>query len=495
MKSYIPSLLCDFYKVSHRPQYPQGTEYVYSTWTPRTSRVPGVDHVVAFGFQGFITKYLIHFFNENFFSRRKSTVIEEYRRYIKYALGDPNPETKHMEELYDLGYLPVLIKALPEGTLVPLRVPMLTIENTDPRFFWVTNYLETLMSCELWLPSTSATTAYQYRKLLQHHARLSGNEGFVQFQGHDFSMRGMGSVESASTSGAGHLLSFVGTDTIPAISFLEFYYDSDIEKELVGCSVAATEHSVMCAGGAESGMEYETYRRLIEEVYPTGIVSIVSDTWDLWYVLTRIIPDLKEKIMNRNGKVVIRPDSGDPVKIICGDFNAEPGSPAHKGVVELLWETFGGTVNEKGFKELDSHIGAIYGDAITLTRAQEICSGLTEKGFASTNVVFGIGSYTYQYVTRDTFGFALKSTHCVINGEDRQIFKDPKTDDGVKKSLKGRVAVIEKDGDLAAVDGLYCDSMTQVRQMGNLLRPIFEDGKLVNKTSLAEIRARLMEKL
>lgn len=492
-KPFIPSLLCDFYKVSHRPQYPSGTKFVYSTWTPRMSRMAGVDHVVAYGFQAFIKKYLIDFFEDNFFSRPKVLVVGEYERYIKFALGDPNPATQHIADLHDLGHLPILIKALPEGTLCPLRVPMLTIENTDERFFWVTNYLETLMSCELWLPSTSATTAFEYRKILSRWAEKTGDMGFVQFQGHDFSMRGMGSVESAASSGSGHLLSFVGTDTIPAIQFHEQYYNADIEKELVGCSVNATEHSVMCAGGAEPGDEYETYRRLIEDVYPTGIVSIVSDTWDLWEVITKILPMLHSKIMARDGKVVIRPDSGDPVKIICGDRHAAAGTPAYRGVVELLWDIFGGTTNDKGYKCLDSHIGAIYGDAITLDRAERICAGLAEKGFASTNVVFGIGSYTYQYVTRDTFGFALKSTHCVIGDEDRPIFKDPKTDDGVKKSLRGRVAVVQDRGDvdLRALDGFSREE----RVVGDLLRPIFEDGVLLVNDTLAEIRARLQSKL
>lgn len=403
---YPASLLCDFYKVSHREQYPEGTETVYATWTPRTSRIKGIDSVVAFGFQGFVQEYLIDYFNEHFFSRPATSVLAEYERYMKFTLGVAAPDTYHIEALHNLRYLPVLIKAVPEGTSIPTRVPMLTIENTIPEFFWVTNYLETLMSCALWQPSTSATLAREYRTLLDKWAEITSSDpDFVQFQGHDFSMRGMGGLDAACTSGAGHLLSFVGTDTIPAIAYLEKYYGADIETGLVGCSVAATEHSVMCAGGADD--EFETYRRLIEDVYPTGIVSIVSDTWDLWQVLTNTIPKLRDSIIARDGKVVIRPDSGDPVDIICGiDFPAAVGmesfafdmrTPAQKGVVELLWDTFGGTVNDKGFKELDSHIGAIYGDAITLQRADEICKRLAAKGFASTNIVFGIGSFTYQY--------------------------------------------------------------------------------------------------
>lgn len=483
--SRIPTLLCDFYKTHHFQQYPQNTQTVYSTWTPRTSRVDGIKHVVAFGFQGFIKKYLIEFFNDQFFHRRKAEVVAEYVRVIKNTLGAQNPSTDHIEALHDLGYLPIRIKAVPEGFKVPLRVPMLTIENTDPRFFWLTNFLETLMSCELWMSSTSATTAHEYRKILNSYAEKTGDPGFVQFQGHDFSFRGMACLEAAEMSGAGHLLSFVGTDTIPAITYLEDYYGANIEKELVGCSVNATEHSVMCAGGSEN--EFETYRRLMFDVYPTGILSIVSDTWDFWGVLTNIIKPLKEQIVKRDGKVVIRPDSGDPVKIICGDPDSN-NLPAHKGAVEVLWDIFGGTVNEKGYKCLDPHIGLIYGDAITLERCREICAGLERKGFASTNIVLGIGSFTYQYVTRDTFGFALKSTHVVIDGKDVNIFKDPLTDNGVKKSAIGRVAVMKSpSGELALRDGF--DSHTQV--IGDFLLPLFENGKLLRDDTLANIRARV----
>lgn len=487
------SLLCDFYKVSHRKQYPTGTETIYSTWTPRDSRIPGIDEVVAFGFQGFIKEYLIDYFGEHFFSRPVAEVVAEYERYIKYALGDANPDSQHIADLHALGFLPVLIKAVPEGTSVPIRVPMLTIENTDPKFFWVTNYLETLISCSIWQPSTSATIAKAYRNLLDTWAKKTSSAlDFVQFQGHDFSMRGMGALDAARTSGAGHLLSFVGTDTIPAIAYLESYYGADIEKELVGCSIPATEHSVMCAGGADD--EFGTYKRLIEDVYPTGMVSIVSDTWDLWHVLTDTIPKLKDAIMARDGKVVIRPDSGDPVDIICGlcDEGLVYGdTAAERGVIELLWDTFGGTVNSKGFKELDPHIGAIYGDAITLKRADEICRRLAAKGFASTNVVFGIGSFTYQYNTRDTFGFALKSTHAVIKGVEHNIFKDPVTDSGVKKSATGRVVVLND-----YVDGLFLSdglSIAQVEEASSwdLLRTVFADGHAVNESTLQDIRDRV----
>ncbi|MEL6989868.1 MAG: nicotinate phosphoribosyltransferase, partial [Bacteroidota bacterium] len=308
---------------------------------------------------------------------------------------------------------------------VPIRVPMFTMYNTKAEFFWLTNYFETILSTTVWMPCNSATISKAFRKILDKYAmETSSIPEFVDWQGHDFSMRGMACLEAALVSGAGHLLNFTGSDTILAIDFLETYYNTNSDEEIVGGSVAATEHSVMSMGTNEA--EQTTFKRLITEVYPNGVVSIVSDTWDLWKVLTEYIPNLKSEILARDGKVVIRPDSGDPVKIICGDEHSNDPN-ARKGVVELLWETFGGQVNAKGYKELDGHIGAIYGDSINLDRAERICSGLAAKGFASTNVVLGIGSFTYQFNTRDTFGFAMKATYGEVEGDGRAIYKDPIT--------------------------------------------------------------------
>lgn len=491
MKKMIMPILCDFYKISHRAMYPEKTELVYSTWTPRATRMSGVDQVVWFGGQAFIQEYLVDLFQEHFFKRPKSDVVAEYARVIKFTLGDAKPETQHLEELHDLGYLPLSIKALPEGTIVPLRVPVMTIQNTHPKFFWLTNFIESLASSELWQPSTSATIAHEYKKLLDWYSNETvGDTSFVQFQGHDFSMRGMSSLRSAILSGLGHLSSFAGTDTIPSISAAEYYYDANIEKELIGTSVPATEHSIQCAYGDD--MAY--LERMLSVVHPTGIVSIVSDGYDFWDVLGRVVPALKEKIMARKGgpvgdKVVIRPDSGDPVLIVCGDPSAPEGSLARKGAVQVLWEIFGGTKTSKGFKLLDSHIGLIYGDAITLTRAKEILSRLKEQGFASINVVFGIGSYTYQYNTRDTFGFALKSTLCVIDGKEKQIFKDPKTDDGTKKSQKGRVAVFKTGNTLNFKDGFGLNDKID----GDLLIEVFRDGKILKRENFTSIRNRISE--
>ncbi|MBF4471663.1 nicotinate phosphoribosyltransferase [Flavobacterium sp. HJJ] len=476
-----PLLLTDGYKVDHKRQYPDGTTLVYSNWTPRKSRIEGIDEVVFFGLQYFLKRYIIQDFDQHFFKQPKEAVVKKYARRINNYLGENQVGTKHIEDLHDLGYIPMVFKALPEGASVPVRVPMFTMYNTIPEFFWLTNYFETLLSAVIWLPCNSATIAKQYRKVLDKYAKeTSSMPEFVDWQGHDFSMRGMGCIEAAVTSAAGHLLSFTGTDTIPAIDFLEEYYNANSDTELIAGSVAATEHSVMCMGTTEG--EYETFERLICEVYPKGIVSIVSDTWDLWKVLTDYLPRLKNQIVSRAGKVVVRPDSGDPVDIICGNPNGKT-EQERKGVIELLWDVFGGTINEKGFKELVPQIGAIYGDSITVARATAICERLKAKGFASTNIVLGIGSFTYQYNTRDTFGFAMKATYGEVNGEGRAIFKDPITDDGTKKSAKGLMKI-----ELA--DGRYIlkDEVSWEEEQKGELKEVFRDGKLLIDLSLSEIR-------
>ena len=490
-----PLLLTDGYKTSHNKQYPEGTTLVYSNFTPRSNKYApkGCNEVVVFGSQ-MVMKQLHEAFQNEFFSKPKELVCGEMKSELSDYL-DSDYDVSHFEALHDLGYLPIHVKSLPEGSLSPIKVPVLTIYNTHPDFFWVTNYLETILSNLLWKPMTSATIAHQYRKVLTSWMEKTDKERawFIDWQGHDFSMRGMDSVDAVVSSGLGHLTSFMGTDSLPTIFGARKYYN---EEGFVGGSVPATEHSVMCAGSKDD--EIGTFRRLIE-AYPTGILSVVSDTWDLWKVCTEYLPLLKEEIMARDGgKLVIRPDSGDPVDILCGvweenrlpsgNYEKTPKSgPEGKGVIELLWDVFGGTVNEQGYKVLDSHIGAIYGDSITIDRANEICRRLAEKGFASTNVVLGIGSFTYQYNTRDTFGFAMKATYVEINGEGREIFKDPITDDGTKKSATGLLCVETlPDGRI----GLY-DKVTWNTEDTGLLQTIYKNGVFENETTLSEIRKNI----
>ncbi|EPY2275787.1 nicotinate phosphoribosyltransferase [Clostridium sporogenes] len=482
-----PFLLTDFYKTIHHMCYAQGMTKLVSYWTPRMSRKENMDKVVMFGLQSFIKKYLIQYFNENFFQKDKEAVVSEYKRIISKTMGNIVADTKHIEALHDLGYLPIQIKAVEEGSRVNIKTPMIEITNTQADFAWLVNYLETFMSCNIWQPMTSATIAYRYREIVEKYFNLTVEKGDVRKACGDFSMRGFSSVESAELSGAAHLLSFLGTATIPAISYLEEYYNCNIEEEIVGLGTPSTEHSVMCSYGED---EFSAYKRLITKVLPSGVLSIVSDTYDYWNVITDILPRLKEDILNRDGKIVIRGDSGDPVKIICGDKDAAKDSEEYKGTVELLWDIFGGEINSKGYKVLNSKIGTIYGDSITVERCEQICKGLEEKGFAVNNCVFGIGSYTYQYNTRDTFGFALKATHAVIDGEEKFIFKDPKTDkDNFKKSQKGMCYVYREGQDILYKDELNIKEQAEYKN--NLLEIVFKNGKLIKDYSLSEIRNRL----
>lgn len=502
MSHYYPLNCIDFYKAGHRQQYPEGTELVVSNFTPRSgkhSNVSQKDGIIFFGLQYFIKDFLIEIFNKGFFNLEKEKVVNWYKKRMDTSLGPDAIPVDHVQALHDLGYLPIEIKALPEGTFIPVGIPCLTIENTKPEFFWLVNYLETILSAYLWLPCTSATTAQGYRKLfLEYAEKTGGDKGFIDFQGHDFSFRGMSSLQSAIVSGAAHLLSFKGTDTVPAIDFLERYYGADCTKELVGCSVPATEHSVMCMDLEEG--ELETFRRLLTKIYPKGIVSIVSDTWDFWKVLTEYSVELKTEILARDGKVVFRPDSGDPADIICGieDYQfQDPTNPAEtKGAVEVLWDIFGGTINEKGYKVLDSHVGLIYGDSITYEIAKDILERLEAKEFASTNVIFGVGSFTYQYVTRDTWGWAVKATYGVVNGESRNIYKKPKTDSGSKNSARGLLVVYEDLLPEYHGHGLKLKqeaSMEEFNGKSNLLQPVFRDGKILREETLSGIRERLLK--
>lgn len=492
MESIIPSLICDFYKTSHYNQYPKDTEFLYSTLVPRSNKyLPAVDRVVSINITGFLKKYFVNYFNKFFFERSEDEVVKEYSDFIKRTLGIDDTGD-HIRKLHKLAYLPIRVKAIPEGRSSAIGVPNLTIENTHKEFAWLTNYLETLLSCSLWQPITSASIARQYRLLGEKYAAKTCDNNFhVSFQFHDFSVRGMSSLESAQTSGLGHLIYFDGTDNIPAITYADKYYSGKSAKDWNPTSIPATEHSVMCANIAKQQAEgkgrdeTETYRKLITEIYPSGFVSIVSDTYDFWHNVGVVIPSLKDEIMTRNGRVVIRPDSGDPVQIICGIPDSSVSTAEEKGLIQVLWETFGGTINEKGYKVLDSHIGAIYGDSITLERAEQIFAGLEAKGFASSNVVLGIGSYTYQYHTRDSLGFAVKATSIIQNGVEYPIQKDPKTDPG-KKSFCGRVKVVnDKCIDNMSSKGDYSDDELEV---------VFENG-IVSHVDIGTIRKRALSEI
>lgn len=484
-----PLFLIDFYKVGHVTQYPSDTTQVWSNWTPRSSRVDGQEFVVHFGLQYLIKKFLQDEFTYNFFNRLWRDLEREYSDLIRATLGVATPKTDHLRALHELRFLPIEIYSLPEGAHVPLGVPAMVITNTLPEFYWLPNYLETLLSNTMWMPSTSATTALRFRRIFEKYAHLAGESdlSFIDWQGHDFSFRGLAGIESAVLSGMGHLTSFSGTDTVPAIVAASKYYGADLT---CGGSVPATEHSVMCAGGKDG--EFETFQRLITETYPTGVVSVVSDTWDLWKVLTDYIPRLRDTILARQpagylpGKVVIRPDSGDPVDIVCGDKSTPVGSPQSAGALRLLAQAMGTT------NKMINSAGVIYGDGISPDRAERILDRTVhELGLSPYNVVFGIGSYTYQYVTRDTYNFAMKATAVRRGGTVVPIFKDPITDNSNKKSHFGIPAVYATDASTADNPEYFVTENCTPEALDDCeYQKVFRDGTLLIETSFTDIRKR-----
>lgn len=483
-----PLLLCDFYKTVHSEQYPKGLTKLVSYFTPRMSRLDHQDKLVMFGLQAFIKQYLIEYFNDNFFSKTREEVLYEYNRILLYTLGKDVYKDTKVGDLYDLGYLPLEIKAIAEGTMVPMKVPMIEISNTHPNFAWLVNSIETIMSCSLWHPMISANVGYHYRQIVNHYYDISVEDNVSRARAlGDFSMRGQESLESAIRSSAGFCLSFLNTATVPTIPFLEHYYNCDCTKEPVAFGAISTEHSIMCSNTAVDGDESTMLRRLLNEVYPNNSFSVVSDSYDYWNFVDNILAECKEDILHHNGALLIRGDSGDPAQIV-------------PETVFRLWNIFGGTINSKGYKVLDPHVKAIYGDSITQQRAKQIFEILIKNGFACNNVSLGVGSFSMQCIeqdgaikpfTRDSFGIAVKATYGEIGEQPLMIFKNPKTDTGnFKKSQRGLCRVHhDENGTIIYTDNY--DKTTMMPSEENLLECVFHNGKMVKEYSLFDIRKRL----
>lgn len=483
-----PLLESDFYKQVHWNQYPKGITKVVSYFTPRMNRLKRTNHIVMFGLQAFIKEFLIHDFDEYFFSRSKDEVMAEYRHLLNNTLGEGLYGLQRIGELHDLGYLPIEIKALPEGARVPVGVPMFEISNTHPKFAWLTNALESVISCEMWHGMISATVGVMYRDIVDKYYAETCDDTIAHARAlGDFSMRGQESKRSAYKSSAGWLLSFLNTATVPAVDYLENYYNCDCSKESVGFGAVSTEHSVMCSNYAVDGDEITFIRRLLTEIYPRTSFSMVSDSYDYWNVVNNILPQLKEEIMNHDGTLLVRGDSGDPVEVVTD-------------TVFSLWESFGGTKNSKGYKVLDPHIKAIYGDSITPQRAEKIYEILKREGFAASNVSLGVGSFSMQCLeedgtlkpyTRDTFGIAIKATYAEDkDGKPIMIFKNPK-ESTFKKSQKG-CCIVTRDPETheyVCSDG-HTFAETE-NAPNNRLMEVFKDGRIVKEYSLRQIRDRL----
>lgn len=462
----------DVYKMGHMEQYVPGTNKVYSYLCARSDKY--FNSCVWFGLQYYLKKYLC-----------KEITKEDAADFLwargEILGGSNNDVRKKIMDLADLGYWPLEIRALPEGSVVPVKNALMTIENTHPDFYWCVGFIESLL-LKVWYPTTVATNVLRYRRLVdQMHDKTDGdNQALRNWMVHDFGYRSDSSEESAAISGAAHLLHFTGSDTVPALDFICTYYNTVNDSMIMG-SVPATEHSVMCSYGLDN--EMAAYERLLE-LYPKGIVSIVSDTYDIWRVCTDYLPKLKERILARDGKVVIRPDSGNPPDIICGDLNAYPDQPARAGVLRLLDKTFGHTVNEKGYKVLNSHIGLIYGDGMYFERYEDTLKRMESMGYAASNLVVGIGGILRQG-TRDTLGFALKATHVEVNGVPHDIMKNPVTD-SKKVSHCGYIQV---GRNTKTKEYVTFDRVTREQMEQSYLEPVFRNGTLLKDYSWEEVRA------
>lgn len=454
-----PLLATDVYKMGHMEQYAPGCNKVYSYLVARSDK--SFDKTVFFGLQYYLREYL-----SVALTPEMGREFLEYRRLI---LGSNSEDVeKKIMALCELGYFPLKIKAVSEGTVMPVKNVLMTITNTHPDFYWVVGFVESLL-LKLWYPITVASCCYAYRKVVETaYSETCSQELFFlkDYAVHDFGYRGDATEEGAAISGACHLLSFKGSDTVVAFPFVREYYGGGTD---IMQSVPASEHSVMCSFGRED--ELGAFRNMLE-VYPSGIVSIVSDTFDVYRVLTEFAEVLKPTIFDREGKVVFRPDSGNPEYIICGDPTAKPGSNEHKGAIRLLDEMFGSTVNEKGYKELNPKVGLIYGDGMYLERYKRTIDRMKDMGYAASNLVIGVGGILRNH-SRDTMGFAIKATYVEVGGVGRDIEKDPITD-SKKKSHKGMLA-------LTYVHDGFCtvDECSKEMESQGLLKDAFFNGNIV----------------
>lgn len=482
-KAINPMLLCDFYKTVHSDMiHPKMTKSM-SYYTPRMSRVKRWDKVVMFGVQMFCKTWLIDYFCDNFFQLPEEEVVAEYKRVLDALLGEGIYDTDKIRKLHRLGYLPIEIIALPEGTMVPVHVPMFGITNTHDEFAWLPQALESLISAEMWYPQITATVGKTYRDIVNKYYEETVDDGVPRAKALGaFDFRGDMCVDAALKAGAGWCLSFLNTATVPAIPYLENMFNCDCTKEPVAYGAVSTEHFVMCSNYAVDGDEITFLRKMLTELYPNTSFSCVLDSYDYWNVIDNILPQLHDEIMAHNGCMLMRGDSGDCVEVVTQ-------------TVFKLWDQFGGTINAKGYKVLDPHVKAIYGDSITVQRCEEIYEILKNAGFACSNVALGVGSFSMHCIeednmlkpfTRDTFSSCIKACYAEVDGKCYPVFKNPK-DGGFKKSQKGLCYVYEENGELKYQDEYTKETLPE----GNLLETVFKDGKMIKEYTLNEIRQRL----
>lgn len=477
-------LMADTYKNTNPDAMPEGLIKLTSYITPRKSMFKNIDKVVFFGLQGFIQEFLINLVNETFFKRDKEEVLAEYKSYLDTQIGEQSYDLSRIAALHDLGYLPIKMKALPEGSLVNMGVPCIELTNTHPDFAWVVQWIECVAQSELFGTCNWATMAHEYRKLANKFYEKTTDDANPAMAMADFGFRGLG-VDNGIRASSSWLLSFDKTSTIPAMQYIDKMYNAECAKNHIGMGAVSLEHATVCSNLAICETEESLLRRLLTTVYKDTSFSYVSDSFDYWGLVNDTLPKLKKEIMEHNGKFLVRPDSGDIVEISVK-------------TVQKLYEIFGGITNSKGYKELNPKVGIIYGDGCQYSKIEEIWTKLEELGFAADTILFGVGAFSFTAMctpedgmvclTRDTFGFAMKSTDCVINGKEYTIQKNPKTDQNhLKKSHKGLCCVTKDGDDYVCHDGYTSETLPA----DNLLMTVYRDGQFVRTTNFADIRERL----
>lgn len=445
----------DSYKGSHFLQYPEGTEYVYSYIESRGGKW---DRTLFFGPQAFCKEYLAHPITREMIDDAEA---------IWTAHGLPfNREGWDYILKAHRGHLPVLIRAVPEGSVIPTHNVLMTIVNTDPKCYWLPSFLETALLRAVWYPTTVATLSWGCKQVIRRYLDLTSDdpEGQIAFKLHDFGARGASSHETAALGGAAHLVNFMGTDTVAGLLAARAYYG----EPMAGFSIPAAEHSTITAWGREG--EVDAYRNMLAKfAKPGALVAVVSDSYDLFHAVENIWGgELRQQVIDSGAIVVVRPDSGDPTVI-----------PVE--TVKKLAEKFGTTVNGKGYKVLN-HVRVIQGDGITPDTIPVILDNLTAAGFSADNLAFGMGGGLLQQVNRDTQKFAMKASAVCVKGAWRDICKEPKTDPG-KNSKRGRLALIRENGKWETVPA-------EGWHWADHLQAVYRDGKLVTEQSFADIRAR-----
>lgn len=451
-------LLSDSYKVSHHVQYPLNTEIIYSYFESRGGKHK---EICFFGLQYFIKKYLIG----QVVTKEK---IEEAKGLYELHFGEGTNLFNEEGWLYILnkygGELPIEIKSIPEGTVLPYKNALFTMVNTDPKCYWLTNFLETLL-VQVWYPMTVATNSREQKKIILNSLIKTGDPSGVNFKLHDFGYRGVSSVETAGIGGAAHLTQFLGTDTVAALVVARDFYSC----KCAGLSIPASEHSTITAWEKEG--EVDAYRNMLEK-YSRGLVACVSDSYDIYNATEKIWgEELKDLVMKRDGTLVIRPDSGDPPTV---DLK----------LLEILGEKFGYKTNEKGYKVLDSHVRIIQGDGIDIEMLDKILKHINSKGWSTDNIAFGSGGGLLQKMNRDTQKCAFKCSYAVINGKGVPVFKDPITDPG-KKSKKGLLSV-------ECIDGVVYNTLSDGNHNPDtdIMRTVFKNGKLIIDDDWDSIKER-----